>query len=48
MNLPESAKPPFDAQAWDKRRAANARLGWVVAAIVVAMFFGMLWKYRPL
>jgi len=48
MNLPDSSKPAFDAQEWDKRRASNIRLGWIVAAIVLAMFFGALWKYRPL
>ncbi len=48
MTLPETTKPKFDPQEWEKRRAANARLGWVVGAIVLAMFFGALWKYRPL
>jgi len=43
-----SDTPAHDPQEWDKRRRANLRLAWVVAAIVLAMFFGALWKYRPL
>jgi|JFJP01.1.fsa_nt_gi hypothetical protein len=48
MSLPESSKPDFDPQEWDKRKAANIRLGLVVGLIVVLMFLGALWKYRPL
>ncbi len=48
MTLPETTKPKLDPQEWEKRKSANARLGWVVGAIVLAMFFGALWKYRPL
>lgn len=48
MASPESPKPEFDPQEWDKRKTANARLGWLVGVIVLLMFFGALWKYRPL
>jgi hypothetical protein len=48
MTLPETAKPELDPHEWDKRKAANARLGWMVGVIVLLMFFGALWKYRPL
>ncbi|MBP8286031.1 MAG: hypothetical protein KAX57_04240 [Rhodoferax sp.] len=48
MTLPEASKPEFDPQEWEKRKATNARLGWVVGVIVLLMFFGALWKYRPL
>lgn len=48
MNLSESPKPEFDPQEWSKRRGANVRLGLFVGLIVVLMFLGALWKYRPL
>lgn len=48
MTLPETPKPDFDPQEWDRRKGANVRLGWMVGVIVLLMFFGALWKYRPL
>lgn len=48
MNTPESAKPDLDPQAWDKRKSANIRLGLYVGLVVVLMFLGAIWKYRPL
>ena len=48
MKLPVSTKPEFDPQEWDKRKGANVRLGLFVGLIVVLMFLGALWKYRPL
>jgi hypothetical protein len=48
MNLPESPKPELDAQLWEKRKAGNIRLGWTVGLIVVLVFLGALWRYRPL
>ena len=48
MSLPDAPKPNFDPQEWDKRKSANVRLGLFVGLIVVLMFLGALWKYRPL
>jgi hypothetical protein len=48
MNPSKLPTPKFDPQAWDKRRAANKRLGLIVGVVVVLMFLATLWKYRPL
>lgn len=48
MNSPESHQQEFDQQHWAKRKAANKRLGWIVGLIVLMIFLGTLWKYRPL
>ena len=48
MNPSKSPKPEFDPQEWDRRKAANRRLGLIVSLIVLLIFFGTLWKYRPL
>jgi hypothetical protein len=48
MNSPDSHKPESDPQDWAKRKAANKRLGWMVGLIVLTIFLGTLWKYRPL
>jgi len=37
----------FDAKEWDKRKRDNKRLGYLFAAIALAIFLGSLWKYRP-
>lgn len=47
MPLPESPQPKFDPQEWDKRKGANLRLGLFVGLIVVLVFLGALWRYRP-
>lgn len=48
MSSSESNKSESDAQEWAKRKAANKRLGWTVGLIVLLIFLGTLWKYRPL
>lgn len=48
MTRSDPPKPEFDPQEWEKRKASNVRLGWIVGLVVVLMFFGALWKYRPL
>jgi hypothetical protein len=48
MSLPEAPKPDWDPQEWDKRKAANKRLGVIVGLVVLLIFLGTLWKYRPL
>lgn len=47
MKLPEMERAAFDAAEWDKRRRNNKRLGYLVAVIVVMIFLGSIWKYRP-
>lgn len=38
----------FDADEWEKRKRDNKRLGYFFGAIVLAIFLGSIWKYRPL
>jgi len=47
MKLPEMQNSPFDAAEWEKRKRGNKRLGYIIAAIVLAIFLGSIWKYRP-
>lgn len=37
----------FDADEWEKRKRDNKRLGYIFGAIVLAIFLGSIWKYRP-
>jgi SNF family Na+-dependent transporter len=37
----------FDAAEWEKRKRNNKRLGYLMAVIVLAIFLGSIWKYRP-
>ncbi len=37
----------FDAAEWEKRKRGNKRLGMVFGLIVLAIFLGSIWKYRP-
>jgi hypothetical protein len=48
MKLPEPSQQPFDEKEWAKRKSANTRLGILVGLIVVLIFLGSIWKYRPL
>jgi len=47
MKSPETQNSPFDAAEWDKRKRGNKRLGYIIGAIVLAIFLGSIWKYRP-
>jgi hypothetical protein len=47
MKLPETQKNGFDAQEWDRRKRSNKRLGYIFGVIVLAIFLGSIWKYRP-
>jgi hypothetical protein len=48
MTSTESNISESDAQEWARRKAANKRLGWIIGLIVLMIFLGTLWKYRPL
>ncbi len=37
----------FDTKEWAKRRRDNKRLGYLFGVIVVVIFLGSIWKYRP-
>lgn len=47
MKLPETSGHGFDAAEWDKRKRNNKRLGYLIGTIVLAIFLGSIWKYRP-
>jgi hypothetical protein len=47
MKLTEMENSNFDAAEWDKRKRSNKRLGYIFGAIVLAIFLGSIWKYRP-
>lgn len=47
MQHPDAPNKPVDAHEWAQRRANNKRLGYLFAAIAVAIFLGSIWKYRP-
>ena len=47
MKLSESNVPVTDASEWEKRQSGNKRLGYIFGAIVLAIFLGSIWKYRP-
>jgi hypothetical protein len=48
MDKPKLQQPGFDAQEWESRKRANKRLGYLFGAIVLLIFLGSIWKYRPL
>lgn len=35
-------------EEWERRKRNNKRLGWVFAVLVLLIFLGSIWKYRPL
>jgi hypothetical protein len=47
MKFPEMQNKPFDAAEWDKRKCDNRRLGLIFGVLVLAIFLGSIWKYRP-
>jgi hypothetical protein len=47
MKSPDMQNNGFDAAEWDKRKRNNKRLGYIIGAIVLAIFLGSIWKYRP-
>lgn len=47
MKLPELQNKAFDAAEWDKRKRNNKRLGYLFGVIVLVIFIGSIWKYRP-
>ncbi len=47
MTPPEPNNKAFDAAEWDKRKRSNKRLGYIFGALVLAIFLGSIWKYRP-
>ena len=47
MKSPEMQKSNVDADEWEKRKRGNKRLGYVFGVIVLAIFLGSIWKYRP-
>lgn len=47
MNLPETQSNAFDAEEWAKRKRNNKRLGYLFGVIVLVIFLGSIWKYRP-
>lgn len=48
MHPTDSQQPESSSEYWGQRKAANRRLGWTVGLIVLIIFLGTLWKYRPL
>jgi len=47
MKLFESNVPVMDAVEWEKRKRSNKRLGFVFGVLVLLIFLGSIWKYRP-
>jgi len=47
MNEPKTQKQSFDAAEWDKRKRNNKRLGYLFGVLVLLIFLGSIWKYRP-
>ncbi len=47
MKTPETENNGFDMAEWEKRKSGNKRLGYIIGAIVLAIFLGSIWKYRP-
>lgn len=47
MNLPETQKQELDAAEWARRKRNNKRLGYLFGVIVLVIFLGSIWKYRP-
>lgn len=47
MTSPDMQNSGIDAAEWDKRKRSNKRLGYIFGVIVLAIFLGSIWKYRP-
>lgn len=47
MKLSEMQNSAFDAEEWAKRKRNNKRLGYLFGVIVLVIFLGSIWKYRP-
>lgn len=47
MKFSETNVPLMDSDEWEKRKRGNKRLGYLFGAIVLAIFLGSIWKYRP-
>lgn len=47
MDLTDMQNNGFDAKEWEKRKRDNKRLGYLFGAIVLVIFLGSIWKYRP-
>ncbi len=47
MKLPEMQNNAFDTEEWAKRKRNNKRLGYLFGVIVLVIFIGSIWKYRP-
>jgi hypothetical protein len=47
MKLPEMQNSAIDAAEWAKRKRNNKRLGYLFGVIVLVIFIGSIWKYRP-
>ncbi|MFZ2394184.1 MAG: hypothetical protein WBI05_11350 [Rhodoferax sp.] len=48
MKLPEMHNSAFDEEEWARRKRNNKRLGYLFGVIVLLIFLGSIWKYRPL
>lgn len=48
MNSPEKEDRRVDADEWARRKSSNVRLGVIFGVIVLMIFLGSIWKYRPL
>ena len=47
MNMPEVDSNGLDVAEWAKRKRNNKRLGYLFGVIVLVIFLGSIWKYRP-
>lgn len=47
MKQPDMQNSGEDAALWEKRKRDNKRLGYLFGVIVLAIFLGSIWKYRP-
>lgn len=47
MKLFESNVPAMEAAEWEKRKRSNKRLGYIFGVVVLMIFLGSIWKYRP-
>jgi len=43
----EAKVPMMDREEWERRKRSNKRLGYLFGAIVLVIFLGSIWKYRP-
>ncbi|TXT39788.1 MAG: hypothetical protein FD135_1893 [Comamonadaceae bacterium] len=47
VKLSKTQQTSLDAAEWETRKRGNKRLGYVFGVIVLAIFLGSIWKYRP-